>query len=71
MGRVEGLAAGSADNAAQAAGAMTEQHVSLQRVADTAQELAAVAERMRASIVRFSVIGRRHDTAEYAAIRRR
>ncbi|HEY2806452.1 MAG TPA: methyl-accepting chemotaxis protein [Gemmatimonadales bacterium] len=71
MGKVEGLAAGSADSAAQAAGAMTEQHVSLQRIADTAQELAAVAERMRGSIVRFSVIGRRHDTAEYAAIHRR
>jgi methyl-accepting chemotaxis protein len=71
MGRVETLAAGSADSAAEAAGAVTEQHVALQRIADTAQQLAEVAERMRGAIVRFSVIGRRHDTAEYAAIRRR
>ncbi len=71
MGRVAELSGGSADAAAEAAGAMTEQHVSLQRIADTSQELAEVAERMRRSIVRFSVIGRRHDTAEYAAISRR
>ncbi len=71
MERVEKLTAGSADSAAEAAGAVTEQHVALQRIADTSQQLADVAERMRRSIVRFSVIGRRHDTAEYAAIRRR
>ena len=67
--RVESLAAESADSAAQAAGAATEQHVALQRIADTSHELADVAERMRGAIVRFSVIGRRHDTAEYSAIR--
>ncbi|MFI5206566.1 MAG: methyl-accepting chemotaxis protein [Gemmatimonadales bacterium] len=70
MGEVETLAAGSADSAAQAAGAVTEQHVALQRIADTSRQLSEVAERMRGAIVRFSVIGRRHDTAEYAAIRR-
>ena len=70
MGRVERLAAGSADSAAEAAGAVTEQHLALQRIADTAQQLSDVAERMRGSIVRFSVIGRRHDTAEYAALRK-
>ena len=70
MEQVENLAGSSADSAANAAGAVTEQHVALQRVADTAQELADVAERLRGSIVRFSVIGRRHDTAEYMAIRR-
>jgi methyl-accepting chemotaxis protein len=70
MGQVETLAAGSADSAAEAAGAVTEQHVALQRIADTSRQLAEVAERMRASIVRFSVLGRRHDTAEYAAIQR-
>jgi methyl-accepting chemotaxis protein len=70
MGEVESLAAGSADSAAEAAGAVTEQHVALQRIADTSHLLSEVAERMRGAIVRFSVIGRQHDTAEYAAIRR-
>ncbi len=71
MDRVETLAAGSADSAAEAAGAVTEQHVALQRIADTAQQLTDVAERLRGSIVRFSVVGRQHDTAEYATINRR
>ncbi len=70
MGEVETLAAGSADSAAQAAGAVTEQHLALQRIADTSRQLSDVAERMRGAIVRFSVIGRRHDTAEYVAVRR-
>ena len=70
MDRIEHLAGGSADNAAQAAGAVTEQHLSLQAIADTSAQLADVAERMRGAIVRFSVLGRRHDTAEYATIRR-
>ncbi|MFI5278864.1 MAG: methyl-accepting chemotaxis protein [Gemmatimonadales bacterium] len=70
MGEVETLAAGSADSAAQAAGAVTEQHVALQRIADTSRQLSDVAERMRGAIVRFSVIGRRHDTAEYVTIHR-
>ncbi len=66
IGRVtEGAAAG----AAEAAGAVTEQHVALRRLSETAQRLAEVAERMRGSIVRFSVLGRQHDTAEYAALR--
>ena len=66
--RAQSLATGSADSAAQAAGAATEQHVALQRIADTSKELADVAERMRGAIVRFSVLGRRHDTAEYTAL---
>jgi methyl-accepting chemotaxis protein len=70
MGEVETLAAGSADSAAQAAGAVTEQHLALQRIADTSRQLSDVAERMRGAIVRFSVLGRRRATAEYAAIRR-
>ena len=70
MEHLETLSAGSADSAAQAAGAVTEQHVALQRIAATSQQLAEVAERMRGVIVRFSVLGRQHDTAEYAAIRR-
>jgi methyl-accepting chemotaxis protein len=70
MGEVESLAAGSADSAAQAAGAVTEQHVALQRIADTSRQLSEVAERMRGAIVRFSVLGRTRDTAEYVAIRR-
>jgi len=70
MGRIERLSAGSADQAAQAAGAVTEQHVSLQRIAATSQQLADVAVRMRGVIVRFSVLGRQHDTAEYVAITR-
>jgi methyl-accepting chemotaxis protein len=69
MDRTQHLAASSADSAAQAAGAVTEQHVSLQRIADTSKELSDVAERMRGAIVRFSVIGRQHDTAEYTALR--
>ena len=67
--RAQSLASGSADSAAQAAGAATEQHVALQRIADTSKELSDVAERMRGAIVRFSVIGRRHDTAEYTTLR--
>jgi len=70
MERIETLSAGSADSAAQAAGAVTEQHVALQRIATTSQQLAEVAVRMRGVIVRFSVLGRQHDTAEYATIRR-
>jgi hypothetical protein len=69
MERVETLATGSADSAAEAAGAVIEQHVALQRIADTSQRLSDVAERMRGAIVRFSVLGRRNDTAEYAALR--
>ncbi len=60
---------GAADGAAAAAGVVTEQHVALRRLAETAQRLAGVAERMRGSIARFSVLGRQHDTAEYAALR--
>ena len=71
LGRVEQLTAGSAESAAEAAGAVTEQHVALQRLANTSRELADVAGRLRGSIVRFSVLGRRHDTAEYATIRER
>ncbi len=65
MDRVGDLAAGSAAGAAEAAGAATEQHVSLQRIADTSSRLSEVAERLRGAIVRFSVLGRQHDTAEY------
>ena len=71
LGRVEALASGSADSASEAAGAVAEQHRALRRLADTAQQLADVAGRLRGSIARFSVVGRRHDTAEYAAIRER
>jgi methyl-accepting chemotaxis protein len=68
MARVEALSGASADGAADAAGAVTEQHVALQQLAATSQQLADVAERLRGAIVRFSVLGRRHDTAEYAAV---
>jgi methyl-accepting chemotaxis protein len=70
MERVQTIATSSADSAAQAAGAVTEQHVALQRIADTSRQLSDVAERMRVAIVRFSVLGRQRDTAEYVAIRR-
>jgi methyl-accepting chemotaxis protein len=66
--RVGDLAGGSADAAAEVAGAVTEQHMAVQRLADTSLMLAEVAERMRGSVVRFSVLGRQHDTAEYAAV---
>ncbi len=69
MDRVAALAATSADHAAEAAGAATEQHVALQRLAGTSQQLADVALRMRGSIVRFSVLGRKHDTAEYVTVK--
>lgn len=70
MGKVERLASGSAAGAADAAGAVTEQHVALHHLADTASRLAEVAERMRGAIVRFSVLGRQHDTAEYTTVPR-
>jgi len=70
MDKVEALATTSAHAAAEAAGSATEQHVSLQRLAAMSQQLAEVSERLRGSVVRFSVIGRVHDTAEYAAVRR-
>jgi methyl-accepting chemotaxis protein len=68
MQRIGDLASGSASAAAEVAGAVTEQHMAVQRLADTSEMLADVAERLRGSIVRFSVLGRRHDTAEYAAV---
>jgi methyl-accepting chemotaxis protein len=71
LGRVETLAAGSADSAAAAAGAVSDQAFALERLTATSKDLADVAGRLRGSIVRFSVLGRRHDTAEYAAIRER
>lgn len=69
MDRVAQLTGSSADSAADAAGAATEQHVALAQLATTSQQLSEVAERLRGLIVKFSVLGRRHDTAEYAAIR--
>ena len=70
IGRVEALSGASADGAAEAAGAVTEQHVALQRLATTSQQLADVSERLRASIARFSVLGRQRDTAEYPVVQR-
>ncbi|MDP3775895.1 MAG: methyl-accepting chemotaxis protein [Gemmatimonadales bacterium] len=70
MERVEALAATSAQAAAEAAGSATEQHVSLQRLATMSQQLSEVSERLRGSVVRFSILGRGHDTAEYAAVLR-
>jgi hypothetical protein len=49
---------------------VTEQHAALQHLATTSQQLAEVAERLRRSIVRFSVLGRQRDTAEYPAVQR-
>ncbi len=68
--RVDVLAGASAGSAAQAAASTTDQHVALNELATTAQHLSAVAERLRGSIARFSVLERRHDTAEYATVRR-
>ncbi len=70
MERVEALAATSAQAAAEAAGSATEQHVSLQCLATMSQQLSEVSERLRGSVVRFSILGRGHDTAEYAAVLR-
>lgn len=69
MAKVASISESSAAGAADAAGAVTEQHVALQRLATTSQQLADVAERLRGSIVRFSVLGRQRDTAEYAIVR--
>jgi methyl-accepting chemotaxis protein len=71
LGRMEALTAGAAERANAAAGAVTGQHQALRHLADTSRQLAEVAGRLRQSIVRFSVLGRRHDTAEYAAVRER
>jgi methyl-accepting chemotaxis protein len=68
MERVGGLAATSAEHAAQAAGAATDQQVALQRLTVSTRELAQVAERLRGSIVRFSVLGHRPDTVTYATL---
>jgi methyl-accepting chemotaxis protein len=70
MEKVEKLAAASADGALEAAGAATEQHVALRQLATMSQQLADVAVRMRGAVVRFSVLGRQHETAEYVAVRR-
>ncbi len=70
MEKVEALASTSAQAAAEAAGSATEQHVALQRLAAMSQQLAEVSERLRGSVVRFSVIGRVHDTAEYVTVPR-
>jgi len=70
MARVAGISETSAAGAADAAGAVTEQHVAFQRLATTSQQLADVAERLRGSIVRFSILGRQRDTAEYPTVRR-
>lgn len=66
--QLEQLADQSAASALDAAGAATGQHVALSQLAATSRSLAEVAERLRGSIVRFSVLGRRHDTAEYASV---
>jgi methyl-accepting chemotaxis protein len=71
LDRVDALAASSAARAAAAAGAAAGQHQALRHLADTSRNLADVAGRLRQSIVRYSVLGRRHDTAEYAAVRDR
>ncbi len=70
MAQVASISESSAAGAAEAAGAVTEQHVALQRLATTSQQLADVAERLRGSIVRFSVLGRQRDTAEYPTVQR-
>jgi methyl-accepting chemotaxis protein len=69
MDQVAALAAAAAEGAAQTAGAVTQQQAAMERLAATAQQLADVAERLRGAVVRFTVLGRRHDTAEYVAVR--
>lgn len=70
MEKVESLAATSAEGALEAAGAATEQHVALRQLAAMSQQLAEVAVRMRGAVVRFSVLGKQHHTAEYVAVRK-
>jgi methyl-accepting chemotaxis protein len=71
LGHVDELGTGSAQRAAAAAAAVAEQTQALQHLAGTSRDLADVAGRLRQSIARWSVLGRRHDTAEYAAVRER
>jgi len=71
LGRADELAAGAAQSAAETAGAVTGQQAALEDLAETSRQLADVAGRLRGSIAAFSVLGRRHDTAEYAAVRDR
>ncbi|MEK6610387.1 MAG: hypothetical protein AABZ35_05665 [Gemmatimonadota bacterium] len=40
----------------------------MQRLAAMSQQLSEVSERLRGSVVRFSILGRVHDPAEYAAV---
>jgi methyl-accepting chemotaxis protein len=68
--RVQDISDASADQAAAAAAAVASQHASLAALVTTSRQLAELSERMRGAIVRFSVLGRQHDTAEYAAVRR-
>jgi len=71
LGRADALAAGAATSAVEAASVVTGQGAALRQLADTARQLADVAGRLRGSIAAYSVLGRRHDTAEYAAVRER
>jgi methyl-accepting chemotaxis protein len=69
MGHVERLAGAAAAAAAGTATAVAAQDASIARVADTAQLLAQVAERLRTSTAPFSVPGHQQDTTEHAAPR--
>lgn len=67
LARARELAGKSASRALEAAAAATSQHEALDQIAITSRRLAEVAERLRGSASRFSVLGHRHDTAEYTA----
>ena len=65
--RVAGTSASSSQNANSAAAAMQAQITSMSDLTITSQQLAELAERLRASIARFSVLSRDQRTKEQAA----
>jgi methyl-accepting chemotaxis protein len=68
---VAAISARSSQSADSAAAGATAQIASMNDLTTTSQQLAQLAERLRASIARFSVIGREVHTAEHRALPRR
>src|SRR5437899_2614175 len=66
---VASVSSGSAESAAGAASATKSQISSMSDLNATSQQLAQLAERLRGSIARFSVLHRDQETAEHRALR--
>src|SRR5713101_8050669 len=67
--QVATISSGSSQRADGAASATQAQITSMGDLTATSQQLAQLAERLRGSIARFSVLGRDQDTAEHRALR--